>query len=203
MRGDAETAVEQPQLERPGAGIPRYEAYFFRVIGFGVLAPLVSWNLARRLFQWEGRKILQITEGLSEQQLRTRVLVPRLRGIEDSSRFWSPAMTVAHLIIVGGAVARMIVQLGGNERPQQPVRIEDVKPDPETGLEVVARYRKLLSRFDQQMATGVANRRSRLTHVHPWVGPLTAHQWLNLAAVHQRIHRKQIQSILEQGSAAN
>ena len=197
MGANSDTTLEQPRLEQPGAGIPGYEAFLFRVIGFGLATPLVSWNLARRLFQREGRSILQIAEGLSEGELRTRVLIPRLRGIEDSSRFWSPAMTLAHLIIVGDAVSRIIIQLGGNRQPERAVRIEDVKPDPDSGPEMVAKYRKLLARFDRRMTDTGLNRRSRLTHVYPWVGPLTAHQWLNLAAVHQRLHRKQIRSILK------
>jgi hypothetical protein len=56
-------------------------------------------------------------------------------------------------------------------------------------------YRALFTRFDTQAGTGIQDRNSGATHAHPWVGPLTAHQWLNLAAVHQRVHRKQIQAI--------
>lgn len=192
---------QQPELAPPGAGIPSAEAFFFRVVGFGLISPLVSWDLARRLFQREGRLILELTANLSSEQLTRRVLIPRFVGIEDSSRHWSPAMTVAHLIIVGDAVADIIARLSRGETIDTPVRIQDVKPDDQTLPGIIEDYRGFLPRFDARMATDITNRRSRATHVHPWVGPLTAHQWLNLAAVHQRIHRKQIRSILRHGSA--
>ena len=37
----------------------------------------------------------------------------------------------------------------------------------------------------------------QIRHAYTWFGPLTAHQWLFLAAARQRRHRKQILSILE------
>lgn len=199
MSTDLATNSKQPELEPAGAGIPAAEALFFRIVGFGLISPLVSWDLARRLFQREGRAILKLTEGLSNEQLAKRVLIPRFAGIEDSSRYWSPAMTLAHLVIVGDAVAEMIVRLSRGETIGTPVRIEDVKPDEPASLDILDDYRALLVRFDRRMAEDVDDRRSRLRHAHPWVGPLTAHQWLNLAVVHQRVHRKQIQSILKHG----
>ena len=202
MATNSATSQQQPELAPPGAGIPSFEALFFRVVGFGLISPLVSWNLARRLFQHEGRRILELTENLSTEQLIRRVLVPRITGIEDSSRYWSPAMTVAHLLIVGDAVADFIVRLSRGETIDTPVRIEDVKPDDDTVSSILNDYRAFLSRFDARMTQDITNRRSRTTHRHPWVGPLTAHQWLNLAAVHQRIHRKQIQAILKRGENA-
>jgi uncharacterized damage-inducible protein DinB len=163
----------------------------------GLISPLVSWNLARRLFQWEGLRIIQLSEQLSTEQLTRRVLVPRQRAMEDSSRFWSPAMTIAHLVIVGDKVIDIMTRLGRGEHIAEPVRIEDVKPDAATLPAVLRDFRAFLARFDAQAGTGIQDRNSAATHAHPWVGPLTAHQWLNLAAVHQRVHRKQIQAILK------
>ena len=190
-------ATPEPRLQAPGAGIPAAEAFLLRTIGFGLIGPLISWNLARRLFQGEGLRIIQLTEQLSVEQLTQRVLVPRQTAMEDSSRFWSPAMTLAHLIIVGDAIADIMARLGRGERIAEPVRIEDVKPDAATLPAVRHDFRAFLARFDAQAGTGIQDRNSRATHAHPWVGPLTAHQWLNLAAVHQRVHRKQIQAILK------
>lgn len=200
MSIDVAPKSKEPELAPPGAGIPAAEALFFRVVGFGLISPLVSWDLARRLFQREGKVILGLTQGLSEERLMHRVLIPRITGIEDSSRHWSPAMTLSHLIIVGDAVADIIVRLSRGEHIGTPVRIEDVKPDQQTPQTVLDDYRALLARFDRRMAEDVADRRSKARHAHPWVGPLTAHQWLGLAAVHQRVHSKQIGSILKHGA---
>jgi hypothetical protein len=35
------------------------------------------------------------------------------------------------------------------------------------------------------------HRRGPGTHSHPWAGPLTAHRWLCLGAIHQALHRRQ------------
>jgi len=44
----------------------------------------------------------------------------------------------------------------------------------------------------------VADRNSRTTLRHPWFGEMNAHQWHCLAAMHQSVHRKQMQRILAQ-----
>lgn len=199
---DLAPSQRQPELAPPGAGIPAMEALFFRVIGFGLVSPLVSWDLAGRVFRREGRHIIKLLQDLSTERLTGRVLISRITGIEDNSRFWSPAMTVAHLIIVGDAVADFIIRLSGGETIDAPVRIEDVKPDEHTLPGILDEYRAFLPRFGARTTQDVRDRRSTATHTHPWVGPLTAHQWFNLAAVHQRIHRKQIQAILKQGGPA-
>jgi hypothetical protein len=180
--------------------LPPLENFVLKTVGFGILGPRVSWNLARRLFQWEGMKIIQLTENLSSEQLTARVLIPRITGIEDSSRYWSPAMTVAHLIIVGEAITDFVVRLSRGQSIEGEVRIQDVKPDHHTLPEILDAYRAFLPRFDRALSRDVVDRNSTSTHPHPWVGPLTARQWLNLAAVHQRIHRKQIEKILQRGS---
>jgi hypothetical protein len=200
MAVNSVTTRTDPELEPPGAGIPPLEAWWFRVVGFGMVGPLVPWDLARRWFRREGEAVLKLTAGLPEDVLHRRVLIPRFPGIEDSSRHWSPAMTLAHLIIVSDAIAEIVVRLGRGERIGAPVRIEDVKPDQQIPDTVIADYSAMLDRFDRRMAEEVRNRKSTIRHAHPWVGPLTASQWLKLAAVHQRVHRRQIRSILRIGA---
>jgi uncharacterized damage-inducible protein DinB len=192
-----------PKLDRPGAGIPAAEARFMRIIGLGLVSPRVSWNLARRWFIREGETILRITENLTEDRLTRRVLIPRVPGIEDSSRYWSPAMTLRHLIMAGDIEADIISRLSRGEPIETAVRIEDLKPEAQPSRMILEDYRALLVRFDNRVGREVDNRRSRVRHAHPWLGPLTAHHWLFLAAVHQRQHRKQIRSILRHGAATS
>ena len=193
------TTEQEPQLQTPGAGLPPLENFILKTVGFGIVGPMVSWNLSRRLFQWEGMKIIQLTENLSNEQLTRRVLIPRITAIEDSSRYWSPAMTLAHLVIVGEAIADFVVRLSRGESIEGEVRIQDVKPDHHTLPNILDDYRAFLPRFDRTLSRDVVDQYSPGTHPHPWVGPLTARQWLNLGAVHQRVHRKQIEKILQLG----
>jgi hypothetical protein len=72
----------------------------------------------------------------------------------------------------------------------------------QTSPTVLDDYRAVVARFDRRMAEDIADRRSRAAHTHPWLGPLTAKQWLCLSAAHQRQHRKQIRAILEHGATA-
>ncbi|MFC1774493.1 DinB family protein [Pseudomonadota bacterium] len=169
------TTEQEPQLQTPGAGLPPLENFILRTVGFGIVGPMVSWKLARR------------------------VLIPRITAIEDSSRYWSPAMTLAHLVIVGEAIADFVVRLSRGESIEGEVRIQDVKPDHHTLPNILDDYRAFLPRFDRTLSRDVVNQHSPCTHPHPWVGPLTARQWLNLGAVHQRVHRKQIEKILQLG----
>ena len=77
------------------------------------------------------------------------------------------------------------------------MRIEEIKPEEQTSRMILGDYRALLIRFDNCLAEEIGNRRSKTRHAHPWLGLLTAHQWLFLSAVHQRQHRMEIKSILK------
>jgi len=160
------------------------------------LTSIIPWSTGLRAFQKEGDKILAAIANQPSSALTARVLVPRQLYVEDSSRFWSAAMVARHLIIVGEKMARIIVCLGKGETCSEPVNVADVKPDPASLVSVFVEYREFLAGFGRIMREDVVNRRSRLTHPHPWAGPMTAHQWLQLAAMHQRIHRVQLERVL-------
>ena len=49
--------------------------------------------------------------GRSEPELTEAVLVPPQIGLEDSSRFYSYAMVLEHLTIIGNAIGRIVVEL--------------------------------------------------------------------------------------------
>jgi len=51
-----------------------------------------------------GGRILKEAGSVAEGKRDRRVLVPRMRGIEDSSRFWSVNETLEHLLITGLAM---------------------------------------------------------------------------------------------------
>jgi hypothetical protein len=187
--------AEEPKLERPGAGISAFETFVMTQVGKRLMS-LLPWSYGLRLFNEEGAKIIAAVRGRSAEALTTRVLVPRQLAMEDSSRYWSAAMVAHHLIIVGEKIARIMVSLGKGETSTEPVVIADVKPDPATAASVFGEYGTFLTRFNRVLHEQVVDRRSRATHPHPWSGPMTVHQWLYLAAMHQGLHRVQLRRIL-------
>jgi hypothetical protein len=71
-----------------------------------------------------------------------------------------------------------------------------VKPSGSYGAGAVGVFQSFLAQYADTMNREVADRRSRTTLRHPWFGEMNAHQWHCLAALHQAIHRKQMQKIL-------
>ena len=177
--------MPDPQLQPPGAGLPWYELAAARLVVFPLLCRRLSWAAAGRQFQAEGAKVLALWDAFPAGRLAERVLIPRLQGIEDSSRSWSVAMTVEHLNIVGRGIRRIVAGLRVGQAPPRAARIEDVKPRGE-----------LPPASAKSEATEPAiPRGTGLSAPHPWFGPLDAHHWHCLLGIHQGIHRKQIEAI--------
>jgi hypothetical protein len=186
----------EPRLEAPGAGLPKIESVLFKYMVAPVFAAIIPWRPAIRIFQSEGYKILALTESASHEMLAKRVLIPRLIAMEDSSRFWSVHMTLRHLILVGETIEDIIINSGHGQHSSKILSIVAVKPGLDTPATVLDDFRKFLPRFAQNITLLGDHHHSRVTHVHPWLGSLTMHQWLCLAGIHQRLHRRQIQMIL-------
>ncbi len=188
-----------PQLDRPGAGLPFLERFLARYWALPRFYRATSWDQASALFQNEGERLLKLAGPLDPERLHHRVLIERIRGIEDSSRFWSPEMVLEHLIIVGSKMLAGIVMLGRGEVPTEVTDVASVKPSGVHGDTIIAVYREFLRGFAETTANQVRDRNSTTTYDHPWFGAMTAHQWHCLAGAHQAIHRKQLQRILAAG----
>jgi hypothetical protein len=187
--------TQEPVLGRPGAGVSSIETFVMRRLAKPLMS-VIPWSTGLRAFQKEGDKILAAIAGLPSSALTAQALVPRQLYLEDSSRFWSAAMVARHLIIAGEKMARIMVCLGKGEMCFEPVNIAEVKPDPAILVSVFDEYREFLARFGRILREDVVNRHSLLTHPHPWCGQMTAHQWLQLAAIHQHVHRVQLERVL-------
>ena len=74
--------------------------------------------------------------------------------------------------------------------------IADVKPKGGKGREIAEDFRQFLEDYSRLVAEETGDRRSTSRHPHPWFGELNAHQWICLGAVHQSIHRKQMERIV-------
>ncbi len=189
-----DTATPSPILAPPGAGIPTIE----RVVG-GMIFALNRWRGTRENFAAQFREergaIAALRLGLSDRVLKERVLIPRLRGLEDSSRFWSVWMTLDHLRIVNNEVTRVIEAIARGQTPHGRASTAAVKPSPDVGAEVVGAYEESCEQF--LIRTGAfTTLRTSLRFEHPWFGPLDGAGWHALAAMHMGIHRAQIARII-------
>lgn len=183
-----------PHLQAPGAGLPRLEALLTR-IGFRLGTPFLSRGRASRWFRADGDRILSIVRGLAPPRGAARVLIKRIGGLEDSSRYWSAYMTLEHLVIVNEAIAGVIEALVSGRTVGQVVSTAAVKPHPGAGASFVERFAASADSYLERVGR-IADLRTKLTHKHPWFGELNGTGWHRLAAIHQGIHRKQIESIV-------
>jgi hypothetical protein len=190
----------QDSLESAGKGLPAIDALFLRYVGFPILKKTVSWEKGMQWFEKEGDRILRDVKGIDECTLFRKVLIPRIAGIEDNSRYYSPAMVLWHLIYVGETLREGIISLSKNEKLDFVVKIENFKPFVEISSDIVDKYEAFLKRYRRTIEESVGDRFLSNYHVHPWFGPLNPHQWLIMSAVHQLVHRRQLEKILQQGA---
>ena len=186
----------QDSLAPPGAGLPVVQAFALRHLIFPAYCLANSWDKALIAFQAEGQKLITLVESLSADQLQQRVLIKAPMGIEDSSRYWSAAMVLEHLIEVGSRVAVGVVELTNESAVTVKADIADVKPEGGKGTEIVEDFRQFLDDYARMVTEDIGDRKSKSRHPHPWFGQLNAHQWVCLGTVHQSIHRKQVERIV-------
>ncbi len=192
-----EDKIIQRQLNSAGKGLPAVEALSLKYVLFPLLKAFVSWNMAMAFFESEGERILESVRKLDERSLFKKVLIPRTFGIEDNSRFYSPAMVLWHLIYVGEAIQEGIIGLSKNESLDFVVKIENFKPFVEISRGIVNDYEAFLKGYRCKIETNAKDRYIRNYHPHPWFGPLNPHQWLVMSAVHQWVHARQLRKILD------
>lgn len=190
----AQELIESPQLDPPGAGLPKAELFFARIL-FSLYRVRHSREEALRHFRKEAEALLNIVKNLSPDVGRRRVLIKRVAGIEDSSRFWSPYMVLHHLVIVDNAISGVVEALVSNGTNLPEAKIADVKPFASSGPEIVSTFQKVVADYENRL-TKISDLRNSTAHIHPWFGPLNAHGWHCLAAVHHTIHKRQLEAIL-------
>ncbi|MCB1208882.1 MAG: DinB family protein [Verrucomicrobiales bacterium] len=184
----------EPRLAPPGAGLPWPELQIARL----------RFRWARRsgdgphfdaVFRREREAIADGIRSCSAEEAAERVLIKRIRGLEDSSRHWSVWMVLDHLRITNEAFANIMTALHNGIVPPRPATTAAVKPDPEVGGEVVAAYERSC---DAVLAASAVTGEGRTSanFAHPWFGPLDAGGWHALSGFHMGLHRKQIERIL-------
>jgi hypothetical protein len=190
-----ERNAREVQLAPPGAGLPFIELTVSRIL-FGLARRTLSRESALKQFRAEADRMLALAEKLDPVRAQKQVLIKRVRGIEDSSRNWSVLMALDHLVIVNGGIIATIEQLAAERPLTRKVSTADVKPPPAQTMATIEKFRDAVQQY-QVRIDRLARLDSKTCHVHPWFGPLNAHGWHCLAAIHHGIHRKQIEAILQ------
>jgi len=190
-------ATSAPKLAAPGAGLPLLEAWVVRLFGRSALRRRFTRETALADLEQTAERLLQRTAPLSAEQLATPKLIPRLRGLEDSSRFWSPSMVLEHLCLTGRPMAQVVILLSHGGHSDRRVSTAAVKPVGRDPLAVREEFAAIHRGLRQQLAASAGNQWEGPTHVHPWFGALNATDWLRLMASHLRLHEAQLDLLLE------
>lgn len=190
----ATTQTVSPKLAAPGAGLPAYELAIARA-----LFAFRAWTNDRRSTDaWFGKERAQVAalvRACPTGRTGERVLIPRPRGLEDSSRYWSVLMTLDHLRIVNLACASIIRELSEGRVPAGKASTADVKPSPAVTESVLAAYEGSCDEVLAAVASA-KNLDDAARFPHPWFGPMSARRWHLLAAVHLGLHRRQLEAIV-------
>lgn len=195
--GLSDAEIER-KLAAPGAGVPWYVRLALRYYIGPRVAGRAEWARETQRFFDSSAEIVKIAETLHNGQLQKRVLVPRLRGLEDSSRYWSAAMTMEHLMIVGTGMRDIIIRLSQGQVPPGRADTARVKPQGKLPAQnVLENYKAFTTTLMPQIENAVPpeKRDGALTYDHPWFGPFTLRQWHWLLAEHNAIHLRQMQEI--------
>jgi uncharacterized damage-inducible protein DinB len=188
-------AAASIQLAPPGRGIPPAELIAGRLM-FAFLRAFKTPEWATKHFQGEAGTMARAARDLPPQTANTQVLIPRIAGIEDSSRNWSVLMTLDHLAIVDRMITEIIDHLAGERLYIRSVAIAELKPMSQQTLETISNFTRASQRYVVHVSR-IAKLQTATRHPHPWFGPLDAYGWHLLAAVHHTIHRRQIQRIIQ------
>jgi len=189
-----------PRLAPPGAGLPAPELFAARLL-FAFHCRTTSRAAADVSIIAERTRIVELAGRCDGPRAARRVLIARLRGLEDSSRHWSVLMTLDHLRIVNEGIAATIRELLAGRVPTAAASTAAVKPSADIGADVLGVFERSCDSL--VLAARVApSLRTAVRYAHPWFGPLDAARWHAMGGFHLRLHRRQIERILAGLAAA-
>jgi len=183
-----------PTLAAPGAGLPAPELWIARVL-FALKRRFGSREAFTARFDQERATIRQLLSTSDPAQREEPVLIPRIRGLEDSSRFWSVWMAMEHLRITNSIFSMVIQSLANGQVPTKKASTADVKPRTDLTADVEAAYEASCDEL-LTTVTAISDLKTAAKYAHPWFGPLDAAGWHALTATHMGIHRAQIAKII-------
>lgn len=187
--------VEPPQLEKPGAGLPFLESLFVRLWVGPFQSRRNSKEQNLKLFRFLGGRLLKEARLVPAAKRDVKVLVPRMKGVEDSSRHWSANELLEHLMITGRPMRGLIETLAAGKTSDYVVDIANFKPrGAYAGGDAAPDFAAFLEETAaalERLPIGDAGP----VHEHPWLGPINALQWTWILAGHNGLHLRQLQAI--------
>lgn len=183
-----------PRLAPPGAGLPPFELFVARLL-FRWHRLTTSRAAAAAQVEAERNAILTLARACEPAAAARPVLIPRLRGMEDSSRNWSVYMTVEHVRIVNATITGLLQLLPAGRVPPRAASTAAVKPAAGVDASVVDAFVAGCAELTRAAAT-VADLHAGARYAHPWFGRLDAAGWHAMAGFHLELHRRQIEQIV-------
>lgn len=184
-------------LAPPGAGIPDYQRRFFKIILLPFYRLAFSWERAQRFWLHINRDIVESCRRVPSEKLLQPVLIDPMPGLEDSSRYWSLAMVLEHLMITATGIADLMCRLSRGETPNLNLSTAAVKPKGVLGSDAVEQFIASMATIDNAVTHDIQDRSSTVREPHPWFGPLTVRDWNLFLTIHHKLHLAQIHAILE------
>jgi hypothetical protein len=195
----------EPKLAAPGKGLPFFQGLYARYVMFPRMMKHYDGAASVATLRRETAKIISLCQNLSEEDFATRVLIDPLPGLEDSSRYWSAAMVLEHLIICMRPMTQIATTLAAGQAMNARTSTADVKPK---GLPGTTKHQWLqyfeanaeecATRLDAiAAAPGVVTPPAGAPKVwHPFFGHVGARGWVWVMGAHQITHRRQMQGIV-------
>ena len=196
---------QEPHLQPPGAGLPFFQGLFLRYWMYPRLIKRYDGTASIDSMQRETERMIALAAPLDEEAFFQRVLINPLPGLEDSSRYWSVAMVMEHLIICMRPMTQIAETLGAGKSMNADTSPANVKPKGGRALskaewlalfdsvtrECATRLRTIATRDDVAHPAKDAPRLS-----HPFFGAIHARGWIWVMGVHPTTHRRQVQLII-------
>lgn len=189
-----------PRLAPPGAGLPFLEGLFLRFAVYPWTMLAFDWRQALAGFEKEAARILTLAESLSSENFFKTALVHRLTGMEDSSRNWSVAMTLEHLIVTMRGMTQIAETLAAGKPLNVSVSTAAVKPKGGTTLaqrDILTSFKNAAAEAQARLLPFADTVSSQHKVSHPFFGAIPAKGWVWTLHQHQVLHRKQIEEIIK------
>lgn len=194
----------EPQLDAPGAGLPFFQGLMARWIFFPRMMRGYDGAASLAAFTRETDTIAALCEAMDEDAFFTRVLVDPIQGLEDSSRYWSAAMVLEHLLLCMRPMTQIAETLARGQGMN--IRISTAAVKPKGGR---ATPKAEWIRMFKDSAAECARHLSAIAtapHVahpaadaprldHPFFGAIPARGWVWVMGGHQITHRRQLAQI--------
>lgn len=157
-----------------------------------------DWQTSIDILLTETARIVNLCEPLTAEQFAAPVLIRRLTGMEDSSRHWSPAMVMEHLIITMRGMTQIAEALAQGQALKTTVSTAMVKPRgmPVEKTAMVSMFQGAADECAKRLRPYAEKASDAHKVIHPFFGAIPARGWVWVLGEHQKIHRKQIEAIL-------